>query len=71
MTILFARYSRDNYPTCLLNVIDTPEHLFYVLVSMKYELLRVNERNELVFTVNVIDKPRDYCLVLERAEISN
>jgi hypothetical protein len=56
--VLFARYSVDNIPPCLQNVVDSPEHLFEVFESLNDSDLWVSKDNRLILSLEVFKKKR-------------
>jgi hypothetical protein len=68
--LLFARYTSDSIPEKLHNVVSSPTELYSVIESIRKDGLRVSKDSELILLVSIANIKKEYCLPLERAEIS-
>ena len=64
MTILFARYSQDNLPSAILNVVDSPRDLYNLIKNMNSSDLSVENDRELVLSLQIAHKRKNFVLGL-------
>ena len=69
--VLYSWHSKDNMPENLHNIIDTPQQLYDLIKNLNNRNFKITKDYELLFSVYVVNRPRNYILPLSKTEMSN